>query len=48
MDIFLSLLQYAAVAFVKVFAKKLAYYIIKRVKDRTALICTKDGSNAKE
>jgi len=45
MDIILSLLQHAIIAFVKVFAKAAAYYIIKRVKDKTALTANKDGSN---
>ena len=45
MEMLLSLLIHAASAFVKVFAKALAYYVIKRVKDRTALIRSKDGSD---
>ena len=45
MEILLSLLIHAAVAFVKVFAKTLAYYIIKRVKDRADLISSKDDSD---
>ena len=45
MDIILSLVQHAIIAFVKVFAKAAAYYIIKRVKDKTALIASEDGSD---
>ena len=45
MNIILSLLLHAITAFVKVFAKAAAYYIIKRVKGKTALIATEDGSD---
>ena len=45
MEIILSLLLHAITAFIKVFAKAAAYYIIKRVKDKTALIATEDGSD---
>jgi len=45
MDIFLSLLLHATTAFVKVFAKAIAYYIVKRVKDKAALTANKDDSN---
>jgi len=47
MEIILSLLTYAAIAFVKVFAKALAHYIVKRVKDKAALTANKDDSNDK-
>ena len=45
MDFILSLLMHAIFAFVKVFAKAIAYYIIKCVKDRIALSATKDDSD---
>ena len=45
MDIILSLLMHAAIAFVKTLAKATAYYLLKRVKDRTTLTSDKDGSN---
>jgi len=43
MDIILSLFLHAVTAFVKVFAKAAAYYILKRIKDKTALTTNKDG-----
>ena len=48
MEIILSLLIHAAYAFVKVIAKALAYYIVKRVKDKVALTANKDDSNIEE
>jgi len=45
MDIILSLLLHAAKVFVKVVTKKATLYLIKRVKDRTALTANKDGSD---
>jgi len=45
MEILLSLFVHAATVFVKVFAKAIAHYLIKRVKDRTALSANKDGSD---
>jgi len=45
MEIFLSLLIHAATVFVKVVTKKATLYLIKHVKDRTALTGNKDGSD---
>ena len=45
MDIVLSLLMHAAMAFVKTLAKATANYLLKRVKDITALTANKDGSD---
>ena len=45
MDIILSLLINVATAFVKPFGKAAAHYVIKRIKDRTALSANKDGSD---
>jgi len=45
MDIILSLLIKVAAAFIKPFAKATAHYVIRRIKDRTALTANKDGSD---
>ena len=45
MNIILSLLINVVAAFVNPFAKAAAHYLIKRIKDRTALTANKDGSD---